>query len=171
MNTQDQKFYDVFMVVIGLLIAIVGGLFILSRVTASYTQLKWVQESPQGTEEVRERLKPAGHVVVTGEADADAASAAQLTAATGAVAAPLSGPQVYNQVCLACHAAGIGGAPKIGDKPAWAARIAEGANTLHQHALAGFQGKTGVMPPKGGRVDLSDKEITEAVDYMVSKSR
>jgi cytochrome c5 len=169
LSTQDQKFYDIFMVVVGVLVAVAGGLFILSRVTAGYTQLKWIQESPQGIEQVRERLKPAGYAAVTGEVTSDEQPAAQQIAAK--VAAPLSGPQVYNQVCMACHAAGIGGAPKMGEKSAWTARIAQGANTLHQHALVGFQGKAGVMPQKGGRVDLSDKEITEAVDYMVSQSR
>jgi hypothetical protein len=54
---------------------------------------------------------------------------------------------------------------------AWAPRIAAGADTLHKHALAGFQGKNGYMPPKGGRTDLSDQSIINAVDYMVSQSK
>ncbi len=87
-----------------------------------------------------------------------------------AVAAPLTGPQVYNAVCIACHAApGIGGAPALGDGDAWAARIAQGMDTLIDHALHGFTGSTGVMPMKGGRVDLSDEEINGAVEYMVEQ--
>jgi cytochrome c5 len=87
-----------------------------------------------------------------------------------AVAAPLTGPQVYNAVCIACHAApGVGGAPSLGDGDAWAARIARGMDTLIDHALHGFSGSTGVMPMKGGRVDLSDEEIIGAVEYMVEQ--
>ena len=87
-----------------------------------------------------------------------------------AVAAPLTGPQVYDAVCIACHAApGVGGAPALGDGDAWAARIAQGMDTLIDHALHGYSGSTGVMPMKGGRVDLSDEEIIGAVEYMVEQ--
>jgi cytochrome c5 len=87
-----------------------------------------------------------------------------------AVAAPLSGPQVYNAVCIACHAPpGVGGAPALGDGDAWAARIAQGMDTLIDHALHGFSGSTGVMPRKGERADLSDEEVIGAVEYMVEQ--
>jgi cytochrome c5 len=87
-----------------------------------------------------------------------------------AVAAPLTGPQVYNAVCIACHAPpGVGGAPPLGDGDAWAARIAQGMDTLIDHALHGFTGNTGVMPRKGERVDLSDEEIIRAIEYMVEQ--
>ena len=83
----------------------------------------------------------------------------------------LPGETVYNQACVACHGAGIAGAPKLGDTAAWAARIAQGADTLHAHALQGFQGKAGYMPPKGGRTDLSDQSVINAVDYIVGASQ
>jgi cytochrome c len=87
-----------------------------------------------------------------------------------AVATPLTGPQVYNAVCIACHAApGVGGAPPLGDRDAWAARIAQGMETLIDHALHGFTGSTGIMPRKGERVDLSDEEIIGAVEFMVEQ--
>jgi cytochrome c5 len=87
-----------------------------------------------------------------------------------AVAAPLTGPQVYNAVCIACHAApGVGGAPALGDGDAWAARIAQGMDKLIDHALHGFSGSTGIMPRKGGRVDLADEEIIGAIEYMVEQ--
>ncbi|HXS31059.1 MAG TPA: cytochrome c5 family protein, partial [Steroidobacteraceae bacterium] len=63
---------------------------------------------------------------------------------------------------------GIAGAPKAGDHAAWAPRIAKGKNTLYEHALKGFTGTAGVMPPKGGRTDVSDDLIKAAVDHMVS---
>ena len=87
-----------------------------------------------------------------------------------AVPAPLTGPQVYNAVCIACHSPpGVGGAPALGSADAWAPRIAHGMDTLIDHALHGFTGSTGVMPKKGERADLSDAEIIGAVEYMVEQ--
>ena len=70
-----------------------------------------------------------------------------------------------------CHGAGIAGAPKFGDKAAWAPRIAQGVNVLYTHAMGGFTGKGGVMPPKGGNLALTDPDIKAAVDYMVAAAR
>ena len=82
----------------------------------------------------------------------------------------LTGQQVYNNVCIACHSPpGVGGAPALGDSDAWAERIANGMDMLTDHALNGFSGKTGVMPKKGERVDLSDEEVIAAVKYMVEQ--
>jgi S-disulfanyl-L-cysteine oxidoreductase SoxD len=82
----------------------------------------------------------------------------------------LTGQQVYNNVCIACHSPpGVGGAPALGDADAWAPRIAQGMGTLIEHALTGFTGSTGVMPKKGERLDLSDEEIIGAVEYMVGQ--
>ena len=82
---------------------------------------------------------------------------------------PRDGATVFGTVCKACHETGVAGAPKIGDKAAWAPRIAAGKPTLYEHALQGYQGKTGVMPPKGGRTDVPDDLVKQAVDYMVSQ--
>ncbi len=81
------------------------------------------------------------------------------------------GRQVYDASCVACHAQGVGGAPKLGDKAAWGTRIAQGNDTLYKHAIEGFQGGQGVMPPKGGNIALPDEEVKAAVDYMVSQSQ
>ena len=166
MSTHDKQFMDLFSLIIGILVAIAVGLMILALVVGSRTQLKAVREDPAYEAQVDERLQPPGRVAVAGENMPEEKAGA---AAPTPVAAPLSGPQVFNQACNACHGAGIGGAPKIGDKAAWSPRIAQGTDTLHQHALQGFQGKSGVMPPKGGWVNLSDAEIAAAVDYMVSQ--
>jgi cytochrome c5 len=82
----------------------------------------------------------------------------------------LTGEQVYGQVCKTCHETGLAGAPKFGDKAAWGARIAQGETTMDQHAIAGFQGKAGMMPAKGGNADLTDDEIRRAVAYMANKA-
>ena len=63
----------------------------------------------------------------------------------------------------------IGHVMKLGDVEAWGPRVAKGNDTLHMHAIEGFKGDKGFMPPKGGRVDLSDAEISSAVDYIVSQ--
>ncbi len=90
-----------------------------------------------------------------------------------AIAAVLQGcattPQQQREV--GCVGAGVAGAPKFGDAAAWGPRIAQGADTLHTHALQGFQGKAGFMPPKGGRTDLSDQSVINAVDYIVASSQ
>ena len=84
--------------------------------------------------------------------------------------APLSGQQVYQAVCIACHAPpGVGGAPALGNTEAWAGRIANGIDTLIDHALHGYSGSTGIMPMKGGRLDLADAEIIGAIEYMVAQ--
>jgi len=81
------------------------------------------------------------------------------------------GKQIYGSVCFACHAMGVAGAPKLGDKMAWAPRIAQGMDTLYSHAINGFQGSSGVMPAKGGRTDLADADIRAAVSYMVDQAK
>ena len=83
----------------------------------------------------------------------------------------MSGEDVYKSACSACHGAGVAGAPKFGDAAAWADRIPKGMDTLTQHALNGFQGSAGYMPPKGGRADLSDDSVKAAVQYMVDNSK
>jgi len=93
---------------------------------------------------------------------------ATLLACGGAAAA--DGEAIYNQACMACHAQGVAGAPKLGDTEAWVARIDKGMDTLYDHSINGFQGEAGVMPPKGGFANLSDDEVKAAVDYMVEES-
>ena len=102
-------------------------------------------------------------LAASGEPPAPVSSAEALTPA-------LTGQQVYNNVCIACHyPPGVGGAPALGDTDAWTPRIAQGMDTLIDHVLNGFTGGTGVMPKKGERLDLSDEEIIKAVEYMVEQ--
>jgi len=103
-------------------------------------------------------------------APAPAAAAAAPAAAAPAVAAADAGKTTYNSACIACHGAGIAGAPKLGDKAAWAPRLAQGNAVLYEHAIKGFQGKAGVMPPKGGST-APDADVKAAVDFMVASSK
>jgi cytochrome c5 len=105
---------------------------------------------------------------------ATATAAAPAPAAAEPAAAPATanaaGKTLYSSACVACHGAGVAGAPKFGDKVAWAPRIAQGSNVLYEHALKGFQGKAGVMPPKGGS-SAPDADVKSAVDYMVTAAK
>lgn len=172
MSTQDQNFFNLFLVVIGILIGIAVFLIFLARMIAGGTQVAWVQTQPAYLAAVEERIQPAGSVALPG--DEPAAAGATAPPAAGAPAAPaaakLTGEQVYQSACFACHGAGVAGAPKLGDSADWGARLARGRDLLNQHSIEGFQGETGYMPPKGGRVDLSDEEVIAAVDYMLGES-
>ena len=171
MRQHDQQFFDSFMLVIGILMGVGVGLFFLVRAISIDTQGLYVKADPEVQAEIAKRIEPIGHVMRLGDAELAAAAAAAVAAPTP-VATVLSGPQVYNAACIVCHAPpGNAGAPPLGDVAAWAPRIAQGSDTLHQHALAGYQGQKGFMPPKGGRVDLSDAEIISAVDYIVGQTK
>jgi len=85
--------------------------------------------------------------------------------------APRSGEEVVKTVCAACHQTGAAGAPKIGDKAAWAPRIKGGLNALLASAIKGVTVKGAlVMPPRGGAADLSDYEVARAIVFMANQS-
>lgn len=88
-------------------------------------------------------------------------------------AAPVNeaGKKIYGATCSMCHAAGVGGAPKPGDKADWAPRLAQGMEVLYKHAQEGFTGAKGMMPARGGSPSLKDEDIKAAVDFMADQSR
>lgn len=81
------------------------------------------------------------------------------------------GADIFKKTCAMCHQTGVAGAPKLGDKADWGPRIAQGADTLHKHAIEGFNGSKGAMPAKGGNPSLSDEDVKLAVDFIVSKAQ
>ncbi|MCH9694193.1 MAG: c-type cytochrome [Gammaproteobacteria bacterium] len=135
------------------------------------TQAVYTRDAAEYQAAVQERIRPVGRVYLPGEEHEAEAPTVETPAEPEPVATAMSGPQVYNTACLACHGAGIGGAPVLGDASQWVDRIAQGNDVLQQHAISGYTGSAGYMPPKGGRMDLSDGEIEAAVDYMVSESQ
>jgi cytochrome c5 len=170
-SKQDTHFINVFSMVIGLLAAFAICIFVLARHVAAQTQDLEVMGEADYARNVAARLAQPSQEAVSGQDNSALAIKAEGPAAAGsaAVAAiPKDGKALFEQTCSACHGQGIAGAPKAGDKTAWGPRIAEGKATLYQHALNGFQGSSGVMPPKGGRTDLPDDLVKQAVDYMVS---
>lgn len=97
---------------------------------------------------------------------APAVAAAPAAPQTQAVAAAGGGEALYKQACAACHMTGAANAPKLGDKAAWAPRLAQGVPALVQNAIKG----KGAMPPKGGST-APDADVRAAVEYMVTASK
>jgi cytochrome c5 len=171
-SKQDTHFFNVFSLVIGILVAVAIALFAFARVVASKTQEKQMLVDAAYTKGVETRVQPFARVAVAGQDN----SALKIESASPAGAAagpapPTNGDELYEQACKTCHGAGIGGAPKTGDTAAWASRIAKGKPVLYEHAIKGFTGTAGMMPPKGGRLDVSDELVQQAVDHIVNASK
>jgi len=167
----------VVVVVLSFLVTVLGIVMIAELVTGG---LKIDPKSSAMNEDaVARRLKPVGEVVI-----ADAGAPVPATAAKTAVAAAggavqsaagpvksaggaADGNKTYSAACAMCHAAGVAGAPKAGDKAAWKPRIAQGKDVLYTSAIKGKN----LMPPKGGAVSLSDADIKAAVDYLVGQAK
>lgn len=169
MSKQDSQFFNVFSVVLGLLVVFAIIIFAFARHVGKTTQSQAVQEDPLQQQSVEQRTALPARVAVAGQ-DNSALTIAPVSTAGGAVVAATfkDGTEVFEGACKACHGTGLAGAPKAGDHAAWAPRIAKGKAMLYDHALKGFNGQAGVMPPKGGRTDLSDDLIKQAVDHMVA---
>jgi cytochrome c5 len=88
-------------------------------------------------------------------------------AAAAPASAAVDGEKVYNGACMACHGTGAAGAPKLGDKTAWAPRIAQGMDTLLENATSGIR----AMPPKGTCMTCSDADLKAAIEFMTAKSQ
>ncbi len=99
------------------------------------------------------------------------AIAASISVMISGAAMAADGEAIYKKVCKSCHASGMMGAPKVGDVADWKARLEKGIDKVNEHAIKGFKGDKGFMPPKGGRGSLSDDEVIAAVAYMVENSK
>lgn len=125
-------------------------------------------DRPAGAASAAAAAAPATPVAAVAAPAATAAPAPAVAAAPQvAVAAGKGGEALYKQSCAVCHAAGIAGAPKSGDKAAWAPRVAQGVPVLVASAIKGKN----AMPPRGGAANASDADIRAAVEYMVSQSK
>jgi cytochrome c5 len=133
------------------LVTVIGIALLVSFVTT--TKLTGAGTDSQGAEAVAARVRPVADEGFTLK-DANAPKVLQAAEA------------VYTAICAACHTSGAAGAPKLGDNAAWAARIAQGQDTLIKHAIQGIR----AMPAKGGNPDLDDVEVARAVVYMANKA-
>lgn len=127
----------------------------VSAVTA-FSLMGTAHAADMSEEAIAERIAPVGSVYLEGEAPVETAAAAP--------SGPRTGDTIYNTFCMACHATGAAGAPKVGDAAAWEPRLAQGRDTLNKHAIEGFNG----MPARGTCMDCSDEEIIAAVDHLLS---
>ena len=127
------------------------------------------QSGAKFTEPPVQAAAPAQAAAAPGAAPAApaAAAAAAAPAAAAASSGGGNGKAVYDSSCVACHGAGVAGAPKLGDKAAWAPRLAQGIDALRQAAIKGKN----AMPPKGGNAALSDADVSAAVDFMAAQSK
>lgn len=139
--------------VAGFFLVIVIGIILLVTYATSGKTETGTGTSSQSPEAVEQRLQP---VAEQGYALKDVNAPKTLQ----------TGEAIYTSTCAACHGTGAAGAPKFGDNAAWAARIAQGEDTLIQHAVQGIR----AMPAKGGNPDLDNVEVARAVVYMANKA-
>jgi cytochrome c5 len=166
----DDIFYRQFGLILLALVLFTVIVFFTARSIGSST-FERMQSSPQA---VRQRIEPFGQarvgkpdeVVAAAPAATAAAPAPEPAPAAASASAGEAGEGVYNKACVACHAAGVAGAPKLGDKGAWEPRLAQGIEALYSASLKG----KGAMPPKGGNMSLSDDDVKNAVRYMLEKA-
>lgn len=130
-------------------------------------------DSALSKDAVAKRLKPVGSLVLTNFSPQAGSVQNKKTGSAKSMAPPavVSGGSgkvqtIYSASCSACHASGAAGAPKLGDKQAWAPRIKSGSEVLYNSAIKGKK----AMPAKGGNVSLSNEDVKAVVDYMVSKA-
>lgn len=156
------------MLVLGLFLGVLVGIAFMKAFSAASAADRF--DDPAFTGATEERIRPVGRVALIGDPDVGVRPVVQTV--RDSVSAPLSGPQVYNVNCYLCHAApGVGGAPVFGDAQAWAPRLAQGFEVLSERVISGYQGEVGIMPPKGGRPDLSDEEVLQALDFMLARAQ
>jgi cytochrome c5 len=162
-------------------VALIVGIYLLVQLAVhGYASRSMKGDPVMSDTAVKQRIAPVAQLSVDPNAPAApaagpatavppaAASAATPTAAPAkAAAGGGAGKATYDSVCHVCHGAGVAGAPKFGDKAAWAPRIKQGAEQLHANAIKG----KAAMPPKGGNPSLSDADVSAAVDYMVSAAK
>ena len=164
-HMNDRQFAKAFA---GMVAAMMGLAFVF--MVLAYLVSGDVRERMQAEKQVDNdrilaaRIQPVGVMSVGTESIVES-----IVPAANADAAP--GQATYDSVCAACHATGVAGAPAVGDASHWTERIAQGTETLEEHAITGYQGQAGFMPAKGGNTALSDDEVKAAVAYMVEQSQ
>jgi cytochrome c5 len=168
-SKQDTHFFNIFSLVIGLLITVTLIIFALSRSVAGRTQEPETYADPLYKAGVEARIKPFVRVAVAGRDNTALVIQGLAQSGTIKLAIPKDGVGLYDAVCKTCHLTGLVGAPKTGNKDDWGSRLAEGKSTLYEHAIKGYTGKTGIMPAKGGRTDLEDDLIKQGVDYLLAQ--
>jgi cytochrome c5 len=165
----DLDFLKRFSMVIAFLAVITLGLILFSGYL-HYQQPR--APNPIEVARTEARVSPTGGVYAgaTGAAQQAAADQAAKAMAASQVAygGTLDGAVIYDNLCAGCHKSGAGGAPLL-TAAGLGARAGLGKDTLHKHAIEGYQGTAGVMPAKGGNPALTDDQVKVAVDWMLDQ--
>jgi len=149
---EDRKVLNMLLIVVGALVAFFVLILIIAQIVSG------PKDGATGVDKMVEsatieRIKPFGEINIG-------------TAPVAAPAGAVDAKSAYTASCFACHGTGAAGAPKLGDKAEWKNRIAQGMDTLVDHAINGFKG----MPPRGGS-SLNDAAVEAVVKYMVDGSK
>ena len=118
--------------------------------------------APSDEDALRARIAPFGNSCVEGDAVCGEIAPAPAAPVVAEAAAPLTGEEVYDRFCFACHATGVGDAPLLQDAEQWAPRLAKGMDAMLQTSLSGL----GAMPPMGTCMACSDEEMVAAIEYL-----
>jgi cytochrome c5 len=162
---QDKIFFRNFT----LSLVFIAAMMIVFYVVAQFAGTDEAADAKMRSASVAEATAPVGQVTAVGEETEEMAEEA--VADAGGEASGDVGKKVHDQVCLMCHGVPTMAEmiPQTGDAAAWEARVAKGKDTLYDHAINGFTGELGMMPPRGMGANLTDEEVKAAVDYMVSQ--
>ena len=161
-------------VAVGAIALVVGIILLVQFAIGAYGGRSLKDDPSMAPNQVAKRIAPVAKLEI--DPNAPAAPPASAPVAVAAVSVPSkagaapakgdAGKSVYDMSCAACHASGLAGAPKMGDKAAWAARSKGGKDALYAAVLKG----KGAMPPKGGS-NASEADIKAAVDYMLGAAK
>jgi cytochrome c5 len=165
-RNHDLVFLKHFSQVIAFLVAVTAALILLGLYINGLKPAE-VSEAKAARVAVAIQAHGAVYAGATGAAAQAAAKKAADEAAQGQVAygGTLDGSVIFNNLCAGCHISGAGNSPKM-EKAAWTARIAQGKDTLHKHAIEGYN-NVGVMPARGGNPSLTDAQVITTVEWMV----
>jgi len=160
-HMSDSRFGKIFGTMIAAMVGLTVVLIVLANAVSSTLEDEMASLKVKNkARELVMRIEPIGKFKIGKVAEAEKPETVAKTEA-------VSGESTYNSACSACHNQGVAGAPKFGDGGAWNQRVAQGKDVLYEHALSGYQGKVGYMPPKGGNASLSDVHVKAAVDYIL----
>ena len=157
---EKRSFFATFSLVLAALLALGLVLVLVARLLGGRAPPPDRQREMQA--EMAARLAPVTRAITT---DAELKQATAAVTASGPDRSALNGQQIVNQVCGACHNAGVLNAPKAHDNSQWAPRLQAdgGIDGLVANAVRG----KGAMPPKGGAPELSDQQIRQAIEIML----
>ncbi len=163
----DSQFAKEFSKLVAFLVVLTVVLITLGVVIGGSLDDKLRAQSEEYTQLViASRTEPVGQLNVGEIQELMQTLEAQQATQVAAIEAN-QGKSVYDTACYICHATGVTGAPKPGDVANWNPRIEKGVDLLYKNAIEGYQGQSGIMPPKGGNLLLTDDDVRTAVDYLV----